>query len=115
MKTTSLLMAILASVGCPAIAVEVPAKWHLGEIRGNSMLPTLKPGDVMLIDETVSFDQVKRGDAISFHDGVEPVLHRVIARRFDEQGRPYLLTKGDNNRFTERVYRRQYRGKAWIG
>jgi signal peptidase I len=111
-----ILTALLTSVGClGSHANEVPEKSRLVMLYGNSMLPTVKDGDIFLVDETIPFEALKCGDAILFHDGRRLMMHRVTECRTAGNGERYVLTRGDNNRTSETVTRRQYRGKAWVG
>jgi signal peptidase len=69
-----------------------------------SMWPTLKIGDLLIIQGGLGAEDIyanpQDGDIIIFHDprnpsGI-PIVHRAI-EKFQEGGRWYFTTKGDNN------------------
>lgn len=68
-------------------------------VHGDSMLPTLKDGEMVKIEER---DEYKIGDIIAFYTIIEKqlkiVVHRVILVR-----KTYVLTKGDNNNFIDPI------------
>ncbi len=60
----------------------------LAQIEGTSMLPTLRPGDEVVVDlETRKF---RCGDLIVVRSGETLIAHRVI------ETSPHLRTRGDN-------------------
>lgn len=76
-------------------------------VVGRSMLPTLREGDVVIIQKPNSLSEVKVGDIIVFKDPFSSrstnlfeqervIVHRVIAVISDSQGNKAFLTKGDN-------------------
>ena len=98
-----------------------------------SMSPVINPGDMVLVEKTNILDvfgelntsNVKEGDIIVYSKPYrvqqgeelimenETVIHRVIAVR-SSQGGKYLITKGDNNTYSDnaRVYPTQITGRA---
>ncbi|OWJ55671.1 signal peptidase I [Pyrodictium delaneyi] len=68
--------------------------WPLMVLTG-SMKPTLNPGDIVIVKPT---DHVRTGDIIAYRLGDAIVLHRVINKSIDENGKVMITTKGDNNR-----------------
>src|SRR5439155_25760356 len=92
------------SVGClvaAALGIElaiVLLPWAFaGRIRvvsGDSMSPTLRPGDAIVVDQVAASD-VKPGDIITFYDPANRlnIAHRVVRIRDG----PRFVTKGDAN------------------
>lgn len=72
-----------------ADARDTPAARHgLATIEGDSMLPTLRPGDEVVVDlEARTF---RCGDLIVVRDGDDLIAHRVLGVG------PSLETRGDN-------------------
>lgn len=68
-------------------------------VHGNSMLPTLKDGDMIKVEKC---NEYRIGDIVVFHTIVEKqlkiIVHRVIFIR-----KTYVLTKGDNNDFVDPI------------
>ena len=58
------------------------------------MVPTLEPGDEIVVRHA-DFDEIRRGDLVTFKVGPEVVTHRVI-KRIEKDGSLLLLQKGDN-------------------
>ena len=66
-------------------------------ITSDSMLPTLKPHDLIIVERT-SIDKVQTGDIIAFDShmqGIGIIAHRAIAVG-DDDGQIGIDTKGDN-------------------
>ena len=71
----------------------------------NSMYPTLKVGDLLIVQGGLSGEDIyadpKNGDIIVFrrpYDANEFIVHRAIEKKYDERRRLWLFkTKGDNN------------------
>jgi len=61
-----------------------------------SMLPLLDAGSngIRIVPE--SEEEIHRGDIITFQEGRNLIVHRVIEIGTDEEG-TYFITKGDNN------------------
>jgi len=67
-------------------------------VTSDSMLPTLKPHDLIIVKE-VSIDEIQVGDIIAFgsySEQIDIIAHRVIAIGKDEDGKLGIDTKGDN-------------------
>lgn len=80
-------------IGEPVVAV----------VKGNSMLPLLREGDIVIITR-VKPSEISIGDVIVFKTFTGTlVIHRVIGITV-EDGRYYYVTKGDNNRFPDFAY-----------
>ena len=62
-------------------------------VRGGSMLPTLREGQVLSVD----FSPVspRRGDLLFFRQEGDLVVHRVVARSRFRDGGPCFRTRGD--------------------
>lgn len=80
-------------------------------ISGNSMRPTLLPGDIV-ITRDVTATALQVGDVVRFRrDGLD-VIHRVMAIQMDATGQLILTTRGDNNNVDDApVYAEQVQGK----
>ena len=64
-------------------------------VRGSSMIPLLKNGDIVLLTPTTNADI---GDIIVFkNDRGDLVVHRVIAIIYCDDNRKLYVTKGDND------------------
>ncbi len=57
-------------------------------VEGNSMLPSLRPGDEVIVDRNPT--RIRRGDLVTFQDGDRLIVHRVV------QCDPPIVTRGDN-------------------
>ncbi len=62
----------------------------------NSMDPVIDAGNVALGQPVKSPQELVNGDIITFHDGKDLIIHRVINQGVDELGW-WGQTKGDNN------------------
>lgn len=65
-------------------------------IDGISMNPTLRRGDVAIIDKKVIPEAIRVGDIVKFREGPLQVVHRVVSIHSDGEGRSFI-TRGDNN------------------
>lgn len=61
-------------------------------VISGSMKPTINKGDIAFIIKHIEYEDIKKGDIISYNLGKTKVLHRVIA--ITDNG---LITKGDHN------------------
>jgi hypothetical protein len=61
-------------------------------VTGRSMLPTLKPGDAILVHPGPG-STLKTGELATFLTDTGPVTHRIVARDGED-----LIAKGDNAR-----------------
>jgi signal peptidase I len=90
-RTTYVYVAILALLLVWAYFVETDTR----RVDGTSMLPTLEPGDLVVI-QSLSITQVHVGDIIVYNPPCSEngfsVIHRVIQNTTSG-----LITKGDNN------------------
>ena len=71
-------------------------------VTSDSMLPTLKPHDIIIV-ESVGIDEINKGDIIAFDShmrGIGIVAHRAIAIE-DYDGEIVIDTKGDNEERTD--------------
>jgi len=73
-----------------------------------SMTPTIKQGDMVIVEKTNVLDMIKElnpeniktGDVIVYEKnstgGIENIIHRVVAVN-ESEGQKYYILKGDNN------------------
>ena len=79
-------------------------------VTSNSMVPTLNPGDAVVIShddiDHSAFAQLKKGDIIIFEvsshtseseDGNRTIVHRIKEIDIDSEGKRIVSTKGDAN------------------
>ncbi len=103
---------LLIVLACVLVVGEVVPHFYI--ITTTSMVPTLKPGDLVIVQH-VNPDKIKVGDIIAFNvvvydlDNPVPVnlgftiTHRVVdIVRYDN--RTYFVTKGDANTVTDPWY-----------
>ncbi|HLW84597.1 MAG TPA: S24/S26 family peptidase [Candidatus Sulfotelmatobacter sp.] len=62
-------------------------------VTGWSMLPTIFPGDTLLIERTAS-ESVGKGDVVLFHRDRRLFVHRVSRKRGNARD-PQIITQGD--------------------
>lgn len=68
-------------------------------VDGDSMMPLVQPGDVMLVEPVLGAD-LRRGDVVAIcRPSGDVVTHRVVALRDDG-----YVTKGDNRRHADPVW-----------
>lgn len=70
-------------------------KYHIIAIVSNSMKPTYKRGDAVIIEKVLA-SEVKEGDILAFDIGTGIITHRVVRIKYDK-GVYTFITKGDNN------------------
>lgn len=98
-SVTLIILALALAYGLYASLVyALKTKHPIGYVVGTSMLPTLQPGDLVVI-VGVEAEDIIVGDIIVFQPPYrsEPIIHRVIAVE-KIGGNIYITTKGDNNR-----------------
>jgi signal peptidase I len=76
--------------------------FYLGDAVGVSMQPLINQGDKLYIQKTKISDLI-RGDIIVFYKNKILVSHRVIRKKKNT-----VITKGDNNFFTDRPIDSRY-------
>ena len=69
-------------------AIPMPLGFGLAEVLSDSMYPTIKTGDVIMV---VPQDEYEVGDIVAFEDGSMIVTHRIIEENEDGT----FVTKGD--------------------
>lgn len=90
------------------ILVAVLIASHLNVVVSGSMEPSFYRGDIVAIQNTHTFygtseldpyNDVHIGDVVIYNATwySEPVIHRVIAEGYDDNGTKYFEIKGDNN------------------
>ena len=65
-------------------------------VATGSMEPNIHVGDMVLIDQKVSVNDIHVGDVIQYGLNSYTVIHRV-EQKYQEDGHTYFITKGDNN------------------
>ena len=122
----------------PFVALTAILASHIVAVPTNSMNPSIKAGDVVIVQKTdilgvfgeLNPEDVRVGDVVVYekplktHGDIEEseskecIIHRVIAVR-KSNGKKYLILKGDNNSISdsERVTNEQVIAKAvlWNG
>lgn len=71
-------------------------KYHAIVVASGSMMPKILKGDVVVIEKTNNYKDIKVGDVLAFSHGKIIVVHRVI-KKINIDGKYYFYTKGDNN------------------
>jgi signal peptidase I len=71
-------------------------KEHFLPIRGKSMIPTLKEGDIARVVHDIS--DLKPGDIVIFRKGWYLIAHRVLLQLDDETGKKLYITQGDRSK-----------------
>ncbi|MEM1528622.1 MAG: signal peptidase I [Desulfurococcaceae archaeon] len=102
LATTLVLVLIIVAI---VVAVKVYlADVPVAVVKGNSMFPLLREGDVVFIVRS-NPREIKEGDVIVFWtpDNAMLVIHRVI-EVVEVDSTPYYVTKGDNNLFRDVYY-----------
>jgi hypothetical protein len=61
-----------------------------------SMAPILGDGVNGITVKPKTSDEINEGDVITYYNGVDLIVHRVIEKGEDKEG-VYFVTKGDNN------------------
>ena len=98
---------------------------HLVVVPTSSMTPTIKEGDMVIVEKTNILDMIKEfnpdninvGDVIVYEknssSGTENIIHRVVAIN-DTGGQKYYILKGDNNTIDDplKVYPNQVIAKG---
>ena len=65
-----------------------------------SMLPVLDAGTNGISIKPQSEDELHVGDIITFRQGDDLIVHRIVEKGIDEDGY-FFVTKGDNNTITD--------------
>ena len=63
--------------------------------NGPSMYPVFKPGDGIIINKDIGFEQLKKGDVVCFNS---KSVHYNIVHRIVKKVPNGYITRGDNNR-----------------
>lgn len=86
----------VALITLPHIVYSV--EYSFLEIKSDSMFPTLKPGDLVVIKKA-GVEDVEEGDIIAFDshvDGIGIIAHRAVEKAEDRDGNVGIDTKGDH-------------------
>lgn len=76
--------------------------WRLMIVLSGSMRPAFSTGALVVV-RTVDPASIRNGDIVTFKEKASPgrlITHRVVGMK-QEQGKNYLITKGDANRFAD--------------
>ena len=73
-------------------------RFSLTAIASDSMYPSLKKGDAVLLEKVdkKNKDKLKKGDIVAFEEEDTIVTHRILSIE-EEDGEEKIITKGDNN------------------
>ena len=87
-----------------AVFVTLACAWMMGykiiRINGFSMEPTIHYGNIIVVREVFTQDELEVGDIITFtRDGAAFVTHRIYSMAGEK-----IVTKGDPNRSTDPGY-----------
>lgn len=96
-KTNLIIIPLVVAV----VLLLLPFVFYSGKIimvvTSDSMLPTLKPYDLIIVEE-VGIEEISEGDIIAFDShivGLGIIAHRAV-EVFDENGEIGVDTQGDN-------------------
>ena len=89
------LVIMLAFISLLAALTSGFFKYHIIAIVSNSMKPTYKRGDAVIIEKVLA-SEVNEGDILAFDIGTGIITHRVVKIKYDK-GVYTFITKGDNN------------------
>lgn len=73
-------------------------KFSMSAIASDSMYPTLKKGDAIIIEEVTdkNINTIRKNMIVAFEEDGKIITHRIISIELEE-GEEYIITKGDNN------------------
>jgi signal peptidase I len=90
----TLIMTALVSMTLSVHAEEANGSYEFTRISGNSMLPTLKSGEMAVVFKSYPFEKLRIGDVVIIEsDRGFSVIHRIVRRN---RGGTWV-TQGDNN------------------
>lgn len=73
------------------------ANYNIYKIKGKSMEPALKHGDIVVIKKC-GIEEIADNSIIAYKGmSNKVILHRVVGSTIDARGKKYVYTKGDNN------------------
>lgn len=104
------IMVVALLILAPLLAHAYTSYVSFAVVKGNSMLPLLREGDLVVLVRP-SPDDIKVGDIIVYkalHAGSTYIIHRVIAVE-KVGGAYYYRTAGDNNRIVYTVPERDFK------
>ncbi|MGC8953921.1 MAG: signal peptidase I [Desulfurococcus sp.] len=96
---TAMLLTLIALVALPII---LNGFSPLAVVKGYSMLPTLREGDIVIVQKATP-EAIRPGDVIIYSTGGKLIIHRVI-KVVIRNGEYYYVTKGDNNSLPDFMY-----------
>ncbi|MEM1628418.1 MAG: signal peptidase I [Desulfurococcaceae archaeon] len=97
-----LLIFMISLVAITLYNIVIKGETPLAVVKGNSMLPLLREGDIVIIIKA-NAEEIKPGDIIVYKAGDKLIIHRVIEIR-RMSGDLYFVTKGDNNPMSDFIY-----------
>lgn len=71
-------------------------KYHLLAIGSGSMEPNISVGDMILVERTDDYGEIKEGDVLVYQHGNVVMVHRLVERT-EQNGGYYFKTQGDAN------------------
>ena len=81
----------------------VNASTPLIVLSGSSMVPTLYPRDLVMLNKP-HITEVQVNDIIAFTGADQTiVVHRVVEKGMDSMGQTYFVTKGDSNQWKDKI------------
>ena len=98
MKGYYLIIPLVVSAILLVIPFAIYSGNHIMYVPSDSMYPTLKPNDLLVVKKT-SIDEVKVGDIIAFDshaEGIGVIAHRIILVA-EVDGKVGIDTQGDHN------------------
>lgn len=116
LKVLAYIAVVLTIMGIvwllPRVALGISTPFF--SVSSESMVPTLNVGDYIVV-KYEPFDELKIGDIIVFYSPLNPkdiIVHRIYDIRI-YNGQKVLITKGDNNLYSDPWYVKQehYIGK----
>ena len=72
-------------------------KYHAVAIGSGSMNPIIKYGDVVIINKEKSLYDLDIGEIIAYWNENHLIVHRIVERKEQENGKVMIITKGDAN------------------
>ena len=71
-------------------------KYHLLAIGSGSMEPNISVGDMVLVEKTDNYDEIKEGEVLVYRHANVVIVHRLVERE-EQAGNYYFKTQGDAN------------------
>ena len=111
------VLALLACWGAVLLFNWSVTGWHALTVQTGSMHPAIPPGSLVLV-HNVPYSSIKVGDVITYtnpRDLSKTITHRVVKTNEIKDNIPYVVTKGDANKVSDRPIGSGFiKGKAFI-